>query len=124
MLGLHSVEVVVLVDVEEGEQTAVDPSATLLHQVLVVFHGVCLCYSVWDVSQVVFLLGLAVDTQTEDTIFCQVHIGLTVILLLELGVQDHLEVTVLEEVRLVFLGFYECLVAISRPSSGQHMQEP
>lgn len=82
MFGLHCVEVVVLVDVEEGEETAVDPSAALFHQVLVVFHGIRLCYGIWDVSQVIFFLGLAVDTQTEDTILCQVHIRLTVILLL------------------------------------------
>lgn len=95
MFGLHCVEVIVLVDVEESEETAVDPSTTLFHQVLVVLHGICLRYGIWDVSKVVFLLGLAVDAQTEDAIFSQVHIGLTVILFFELGVQDHLEVAVL-----------------------------
>ena len=95
MFGLHCVEVIVLVDVEESEETAVDPSTTLLHQVLVVLHGICLRYGVWHVSKVVFLLGLAVDSQTEDAILRQVHVGLTVILFLELGVQDHLEVAVL-----------------------------
>ena len=103
MLGFHCVEVVIFVDVEEGEETAVDPSTTLFHQVLVILHGIRLCYSIWDVSQVIFFLGLAVNTQTEDTILCQVHICLTVILLLELRVQNHLEVTMLKKVRLVFL---------------------
>lgn len=103
VFGLHGVEVVVLVDVEEGEETAVDPSTTLLHQVLMIFHGICLRNSIWHVTQVVLLLSLAVYAETEDTILSQVHIGLTVVLLLQFRVQDHLEVTVLQQVRLVLL---------------------
>ena len=60
MFGLHGVEVVIFPDVKEGEETAVDPSSALFHQVLVVFHGVCLCNGIGHVSKVVFLFGLAI----------------------------------------------------------------
>jgi hypothetical protein len=123
MAGLHGVEVVVFVDVEEGEETAVDPSTTLLHQVLVVLHRIGFGNCIGDVSEVVLLFGLAVDAQTQNTILSQVHIGLTVVLFLELGVQDHLEVAVLEQVRLVLFRFDESLVSIGRPRAGQHMEE-
>jgi len=42
MFGFHSIEVVVSEHIQEGEHTAIDPSSTLFHEILVSFHGVSL----------------------------------------------------------------------------------
>lgn len=103
MPRLHRVEVIVLEDIEEGEERTVDPSASLLHQILVVFHWICLGDSIRYVTKVVLLLGLAVDAEGKDTILSQVHVGLPVVFLLKLRIQNHLEIAVLKQIRLIFL---------------------
>ena len=105
VFGFHGVEVVVSQDIEEGEERTVDPSSPLLHQILVGFHGICLGDGIWNVFQVIFLFCLAVDAQRENTILCQVHVGLSVIFLFHFRVQDQLEVTVFQQIRLVGLRF-------------------
>ncbi len=121
--GLDGVEVVVFEDVEEGEQTAVDPSAALLHQVLVALHRVRPCPCVRHVLQVVVAVGLAVDAQTENPVLREVHVGLLVAAALEFGVEGHFEVAVLEEVGFVVVGFDEGLVAVGGPGAGEDVQE-
>ena len=103
MFRLHRVEVIVFIDVEEGEQTAVNPSATLLHQVLVVLHGICLCYCVRNVFKIIFFFSLAVNSQGEDTILSQIHVGLPIVLLFHVRIQNHLEVAVLKQIRFIFV---------------------
>ncbi len=49
VVRLHHVEVVVVEYVQKREQTTVDPSSTLVHQLLVVLHGVCERHCVRDV---------------------------------------------------------------------------
>ena len=82
MARLHGIEVVVSKDVEKSEETAVDPTTTLLHQVLMILHGIGLGYGIRNISQVILLLRLAVNSQREDTILSEIHVGLTVVLLL------------------------------------------
>lgn len=97
---------VALPDVEEREHAAIYPPSSLLHQILVGFHGVGLSDSIWSVFQVIFLSGLAVYAETQDTILSEVHVGLFVILLLDVRIQQHFEVAMLEQVRLVSVGFH------------------
>ena len=75
MVRLAGVEVVVLEDVQEGEETAVDPSPSLLHQILVALHRVCPGPSVGNVPEIELGLGLAVDPQGQDSVFSQIHVG-------------------------------------------------
>ena len=123
VFGVHDVEVVVLEHVKKGEQTAVNPSPALLHQILVGLHGVGLGNGVGDVLEIVLLLGLAVDAQAENPVLGEIHVGLPVVLFLHLGVEDHLEVAVLEEVGLVGLGLDEGFVAVGGPGAGEHVEE-
>ena len=95
MLGIHDIEIIVLQDIEKSEKTAVDPTTSLFHQILMRFHGICFCNCIWNILQVILLFCLAINTQTKNSVLCQIHISLSVVFLLHLRVQDHLEITVL-----------------------------
>ena len=82
MAGLHSVVVVVPEHVQKSEVGGVDPTSSLNHQLLVTLHGISVGYSVRHVLQKISSILLAIDTQTENSVFCQVHIGLSVVSLL------------------------------------------
>lgn len=51
MLRIHHIEVVVLEHIEKGEETTVYPSSTLIHQVLVILHGVSVGDGIRDVLE-------------------------------------------------------------------------
>jgi hypothetical protein len=112
VVGLGGIEVVVLEDVEESEQGRVDPSSTLLHQIGVGLHGIRAGPSIRHVLQVELCLWLTVDTQTEDTIFSKVHVGLLIARALHLRIESHLEVTVLQQVGLVLVRFDQGTVTV------------
>ena len=123
MVGLAWVEIVVLKDVKKGKQTAVDPSTPLLHEVLVAFHGICPCSRIRNVSQIELALGLTVDSQGEDTVFSQVHVGLLVTTLIDFCAQCVLKVRMFQQVRFVFIRFNKSFITISGPSSRQYMKK-
>lgn len=123
MVGLAWVEIVVLKDVKKGKQTAVDPSTPLLHEVLVAFHGICPCSRIGNVSQIKIALGLAVDSQGEDTVFSQVHVSLLIATHFQIWIKSEFEIRMLKKIRLVFIWFDQGSVTISGPSSRQYMKK-
>lgn len=123
MAAFHSIVIIVSEDVKESEVAGVDPPTSLNHELLVRLHGVCVSNCIRNVLQVVFSILLAVNTQTQNSIFGQVHVCLLVIPLLVGGIQNHLEVLSLQQVLFEFLAVNESLVSIAGPSTRQHMQE-
>jgi hypothetical protein len=65
------------------------------------FHGIRLSDGVRNVFEIILLIWLAVDAEGEDAVLGKVHVCLSVVLLLDVGVQEHLEVAVLQQVGLV-----------------------
>ena len=77
------------------------------------FHGVGVGDCVGDVLKVESSILLAVDTQTENSVFGQIHVGLSVISFLVAGVQYHFEVFSLQQILLEFLAVDQGLVAVA-----------
>jgi hypothetical protein len=88
----------------------------------VVFHRVSVCDSIRNVHQCVSGFGLTVNAQTEDSVFCQVHV-LGLVALLHFWVQDWSEVTFLQKILLVFLRLDQGDVTVGRPGAWKNVQE-
>ena len=56
------------------------------------FHRVSVCDCIGDVLEVESAVLLAVDAQTEDSVLGQIHVGLSVVSFLVVGIQYHFEV--------------------------------
>ena len=113
MAGLHCIVVVISEDVQEGEVAGINPSSSLDHQLFVGFHRVRVGDCIRDVLQVESSVLLAVYAQTEDSVLGQVHVGLSVVSFLVVGVQYHLEVFSLQQILLEFLAVDQGLIAIA-----------
>ena len=103
MARLLGIVIVIFEDVQKSEERTIDPTTTLLHQILVILHGVSLGNRIGNISQVILLLRLTVNPQGKNAILSEVHVGLAVVLLLQFWIQNHLKIAVLEQVRLIFL---------------------
>ena len=103
MLRVHDTEVVILKHIHEGKQGTINPPTPLVHQILMVFHRVCVGYGIWDVLQDILGIHLAINTQGKDTIFRQIHICLPEIFFFNLWVQNHFKVRSLQQIWLIFL---------------------
>jgi len=66
-------------------------------------HWISVSYRIWHVLQVEPPVLLAVYSQTENSVLCQIHVRFPVISLLVTGVEDHLKVFSLQQVLLEFL---------------------
>ena len=82
--------------VKKGEHTTVDPSTSLFHQILMRLHGVSFGDSIGDILQIISFIRLTVNTQREDSVLSEVHIGLSVVFLLDVRIEKHFEIAVFE----------------------------
>lgn len=79
---LLGIEIVIFEDVQKSEKRTIDPTTTLLHQIFVILHRVSLGNRIGNISQVILLLRLTVNSQGKNAILSEVHVGLAVVLLL------------------------------------------
>lgn len=77
-----------------------------------IFHRICIGDSIRNISKIVLLFCLAIDSKTENSILSQIHVCFSVVLFLKLRVQDHLEVTMLKKIGLIILGFNKSFISI------------
>lgn len=87
---------IVAPDIEEGVHATVDPSSSLFHQIFVTLHRICAGECVCCVMESKIFTWLAVDTKTKDSILGQIHVGLAMVTFLNIWIEHHFEVAVLE----------------------------
>lgn len=121
MIWVYDIVVVISENVQKGKQTTVNPSTSLNHQIFMRFHRISISHRVRNILECIFRICLAVNSQTENTIFSQIHICLHVVSFFKRRVQDHFKITSLKQVWLIPVGFDQGFVSIGWPGSRQHM---
>ena len=87
MFGLHNFVLVVAEDVVESEPGGVDPPPSLEHELFECVYGVSPGYRVRDVDESEIIFLECEDAKTENSVLCEVHVGLLEVFALDIGVE-------------------------------------